>query len=381
MNPKNQRLLLRLMFALLILGVLSTACDKAQRSFSLLGEQDTFQQSGQTFTQRKIDILWVIDNSGSMQTSQANLVNNFTSFINRFQTLGFDYHMAVTTSDAYLGNTAFQNNSHYYYIANNGKFKDGFTGTYGYGRTGIYVMTPANTTAEIFRKNISMGASGHGDERAFQSMMQSLTDPLNAPLGFRRSDAFLAIIILSDEDDFSGTATVDDHFYPGQAQNYVGDKNYNAPAPLLQPISYYVGLLDSYAGGHSNYSVSTLYTDSAACKAELDTVYPGARVIAQRYPAISDATNGQKGSLCGNFGNTLSLVTNSVIQLASIFYLDREPQVATIRVSVNGQSVNQDAANGWTYHAATNSVAFHGASTPAQGAAISITYEPLNPMN
>lgn len=383
MNPKVnkiQKLKIKTITSLLVLGTIASACDKSQRSFSLLGEQDTFQQAGNTFTQRKIDILWVIDNSGSMQTSQANLVSNFSSFINRFQTLGFDYHMAVTTTDAYLADPYF-NNSYSTYMPNNGKFKDGFTGTYGYGKTGIFVMTPANTTATVFQKNISMGASGAGDERAFSSMIQALNDPQNASLGFRRADAFLSVIILSDEDDFSGTATNADHFYPGSAQNYVGDKNYNAPNPLLRPISYYVGLLDAYAGGHDNYSVSSLYTDSTACKNTLDGVYPGSRIIAQRMPALSDATKGQKGSLCGDFGATLNMVTNSVISLASIFKLDRLPQVPTIRVTVNGMSINQDVNNGWTYDAVSNSVAFHGASIPAQGAVISITYDPVAPKN
>ena len=46
-----------------------------------------------------VDVLWVVDNSGSMSEEQGQVVANFQDFINEFISLGLDYHMAVVTTD------------------------------------------------------------------------------------------------------------------------------------------------------------------------------------------------------------------------------------------------------------------------------------------
>ena len=46
-----------------------------------------------------VDVLWVVDNSGSMSGSLDSVQANFESFINEFTLLGLDYHMTVITTD------------------------------------------------------------------------------------------------------------------------------------------------------------------------------------------------------------------------------------------------------------------------------------------
>ena len=76
-----------LFFPILLLFV--AACGEKETSYSLLPDQDVFNQNA-TEVVGKIDILWVIDNSGSMDTSQQNVANNFQAFIDQFQAKGFD---------------------------------------------------------------------------------------------------------------------------------------------------------------------------------------------------------------------------------------------------------------------------------------------------
>lgn len=52
--------------------------------FGFVPESDTFKQN-ESSTNKKIDILWVVDNSGSMDTSQKNLAANVGQFIEEFQ--------------------------------------------------------------------------------------------------------------------------------------------------------------------------------------------------------------------------------------------------------------------------------------------------------
>ena len=46
----------------------------------------------------KMDLLFVIDNSGSMQQEQTNLIANFPTFISVLDASGLDYRVAVTTT-------------------------------------------------------------------------------------------------------------------------------------------------------------------------------------------------------------------------------------------------------------------------------------------
>src|SRR6476661_1736301 len=82
-------------------AVLLTACGNGSTTYSLLSEGQTFRQNS-AMSITKIDVLWVVDNSGSMATSQQNLANNFPSFIQKFQEKAYDFQMGVVTTDAYL---------------------------------------------------------------------------------------------------------------------------------------------------------------------------------------------------------------------------------------------------------------------------------------
>ena len=48
---------------------------------------------------RKVDILFVIDDSGSMGEEQAKLAANFAPFVATLEEAGADYRIAVTTTD------------------------------------------------------------------------------------------------------------------------------------------------------------------------------------------------------------------------------------------------------------------------------------------
>ncbi|MFN7262899.1 MAG: hypothetical protein ACK5UJ_03765 [Pseudobdellovibrionaceae bacterium] len=323
------------------------ACDKSNRSISILGEDQTFQQIS-NFQPRKIDILWIVDNSGSMGSSQTNLVSNFGSFINRFQSLNYDFHMAVQTSDAFLGK--FKNEDY------RRRLKDGANGNF----SGVYVMdrnTP--NLSSVFLTNATQGINGSGDERAFSSFLDTLDYVGNAD--FRRPDAFLAIIIVSDEDDFSATTTT------------FLNNDYNSPN--LIPVSTYKNFLDGFAGA-SNYSVNAITILDNACLAKLNSSFSGRR-IGQRYIDLANQSNGVKASLCGDFAQSLQLISDTIITTAQSFVIDREPVPGTLKIYVNGVEVLENPTTGYTYDAATRTVTFSTAASPPAGASIQVVYDPL----
>jgi len=322
-------------------------------TFSVIPDANTFRQSPSTLN-NKIDVLWVVDNSGSMSPLQTTLTNAFNSFIKGFQQKNYDFHMAVTTTDAYLGSATYNNNMMAY-----ARWKDGLT-----SHDGVYVMTPLTPNlTNIFVNNATVGSGGSGDERAFQSFQTALSYSVNAD--FRRPNAYLAIIILSDEDDFSN---------PTRCEGCGTDHNYNQTG--LETISSAVTWLDQLT---ASTGAQRRYNVSAIAVLDINTCKPFSTSIqGLRYQQLVQATNGVLGSVCDStYDAVLNSMQQHIAELSTQFFLDRQADPASISVVVNGVSVPQNATNGWTYDSASNSITFHGSAVPAQGAMIQVNYQPL----
>ncbi len=339
---------------LLIMAVFSVGCGSRNMSFDLLSESATFNQSAAEVN-GKIDILWVIDNSGSMQTSQQAIAANFQRFIDRFEQNGFDFQIAVTASDAY---------------------KDDFNASLGMAvyKNGTYVVDGITYTApkiltkdtpnleQAFIANILRGINGSGDERTLQSMRSALNNQTNIEMGFPRSDAYLSVIMLSDEDDFSWNGT-------GSKENQYND-------PALYTLQSYVDFLDVKTGSTStnrNYNINSIAIQDSACQNALGN---NGRKIAIRQNGLASLTAGILASLCADFGASLATISNKIIELSTQFYLERTPSEGSLKVFVGGQAVPVDSSNGYSYNATNNSITFHGTAVPAAGSQITVSYLP-----
>ena len=172
---------------------------------------------------RKVDILFVIDDSPSMLDKQTNLKANFPNFINVLNTIqgGLpDVHIGVVTSDLGTSGADGMNAPSIGGSAQGGCSGTGKAGalqTYGTTLvTGKYIsdapptvmggMRMTNytgTLAAAFSAIASAGANGCGFEQHIEAAKRALQPSNTANAGFLRSDAFLAVIIIADEDDCS----------------------------------------------------------------------------------------------------------------------------------------------------------------------------------
>lgn len=324
----------------LLAGALLTGCGQGSSSYSILPSTDSFQQSAD-IQNTKIDILWVIDNSGSMSTSQQNLVNNFPTFIQKFLDKHYDFHMAVVGTDAWSSSTL-------------SRLRDGA----GTNHSGVYIMdTLTPNLSSVFMTNALLGINGNGDERMFQSMQAALDNPWNA--GFLRQGSFLSVISITDEDDFSNPTS-----------SYLENQYSN---PNLYSIQYYVDYLSNITSSNSimkRFNFNSIAINTTACLNQLNN---GVQKIGQRVGALADATSGVKANLCGQFANELSLISDQIIKLSTQFYLGRVPIPETIQVIVDGAVV---PATNWVYNAVNNSIVFNANATPAQGANIQVKFDP-----
>jgi hypothetical protein len=146
---------------------------------------------------KKMDILFVIDNSGSMAEEQANLSTNFPKFIDVLNTAReglLDYRVGVTTTAFPLEILGIP-------------LGDGEQGTLLKTRdmTRPWLERSDANLSTTFTTLAQVGIGGSGQEQPLKAALSALTDRVadGANAGFIRDDALLAIVVLTDEDDQS----------------------------------------------------------------------------------------------------------------------------------------------------------------------------------
>lgn len=134
-----------------------------------------------------VDVLWVVDNSCSMSDEQVRLTENFPQFMGWFLGSNLDYHIGVVSTDVSS-------------ITQSGRLQPG-----GEGYRYIEPSTPE--PIDTFGQMALLGTGGDANERGRDAVFAAL-DPSTGlheaeNVGFYREDASLAVVVISDEDDYS----------------------------------------------------------------------------------------------------------------------------------------------------------------------------------
>jgi hypothetical protein len=166
----------------------------------------------------KMDIVFVIDDSGSMEQEQSNLATNFPMFATLLQNYTnpdgehVDFRIAVTTTGRELHYTTTidfmgqqittPNPSEGF---DNGAFREGC----GVNKRWLEPNDPGFNDALACRANV--GTGGSSDEMPLLMSKWALADRIadGTNAGFLRDDALLGVVMLTDEDD---TSTTQDNF-------------------------------------------------------------------------------------------------------------------------------------------------------------------------
>lgn len=170
----------------------------------------------------KTDILFVIDNSGSMYHEQLNIATHANDFINALDWLSADYQIAVITTD----NPTF---------------------------TGPVIFTSSPTRVADLTSQIVVGTSGNAHEKGLL-YAESATSPggdATEISGFIRTDSLLNIIFVSDENDFS----------PGTVASYITHFQSLKIDPAHVILHAVTG---DVPGGCSSASAGIRYVDASA---------------------------------------------------------------------------------------------------------------------
>lgn len=154
----------------------------------------------------KVDFLFIIDNSGSMNDEQANLVGSFPGFIAGIQSSleqVDEYQVGVVTTDDYGPNGPGCSVFGGLVIETGGNFSsNAVCGPYAAGRN---YMTEADDLNQSFACAAQVGTSGSGTERPMDALVSVVNRDHGGVgqcnEGFLRDDALLVIVIITDEWD------------------------------------------------------------------------------------------------------------------------------------------------------------------------------------
>lgn len=269
-----------------------------------------------------VDILWLIDDSGSMHDQHTELAGNFQNFFNELVASQTDFRIATIATDQDLDAQL-------------------------HGSVPIITRdTPDANSA--FLDQVTYPNSRVAWVQGFAMLKLFLTTSRSA--SFLRPNAALAVIAVSDGDDDS-----------------------------FGGVPYYARWFREVKGqGNENLvTFSTISGDATlGCQPPQDEQYWGSRAEPSvRFTEMATRTGGVIGSICDtSFENTLTQIADALNTLRKIFPLSLTPDPATITVQVNGHVVPRDTQTGYTYVAAVNAIEFLGAYVPPPSADIQIDY-------
>lgn len=269
----------------------------------------------EVFTQNtvsKVDLLWVVDDSGSMADKQAKLAASFQRFIDQFTRGAIDYRIAVTTTDV-------------------GSDKAGARGKF-FGTPALVTPSLADPLA-AFQKNVRVGTAGSGNEQGL----------LAAKMALDRVNAENAPVLAAR------TACIDKCGNDANAARACVEKCQTANSPeFLRPEAYLtvIAVSDDEDNSQSEPQFFARYLDTVKGLGNQGAVTFSAIVgdraptcsarTGARYAQVARLTGGLTGSICDQtFDQNLSQLATSVVGLKRHFLLGGTPDLVSMQVRVD----------------------------------------------
>jgi len=260
-----------------------------------LDQYDLFQETFYGSAPEQLDLLFVVDNSCSMAEEQATLAAAVPGMYRALVDYGVDLHVGVVSSDMDdpEHNGRLQAHGENYFIDET-------------------VDDPELALSEL----VEMGTDGHYNERgrwAAYTAIERFGDTENA--GFYREEAKLAVVAVSDEDDYSGICSQDHQAFA-----------------RLEFVEWMFSLKPSA----EDVTFSSIVTPMTGCPTGYTSGY--------EYLEVTSTVGGVKWSICdSDYAQALIELGDRMGVDSSWYSLSQTPVEATIQVFVEGQEIDGDA--------------------------------------
>lgn len=320
---------------LMIIGLSLLASCAIENDVREQTQIDTFGQAQNNL----VDILWVIDDSNSMQKEQDLLSGGFVAFAEAMEGSNTDFQLGVIS-------TSFDEN----------------------GGGGVLVGDPPYLTnadtdyQQAFVERAQLGTGGSDKEKGLEAATFALGPTMvyggGPNEGFLRPDAQLLVVFVSDEEDCSDR---------GALGNQPSDDCY-LQSDKLEPVSTYIQELRELKDDRNDVNVGAIVgLDSSTC----DEV----EAAGDRYVEVALSMGGLVGDLCSaDWSAIMGRLGLNAGGIRESFKLTKAAQPDTIVVYVDETEVASDPTNGWTYDENTWVLSFHGAAIPPRGSSVAVEY-------
>ena len=276
-----------------------------------------------------VDILWVVDNTRSMQRVQTSLANNFDSFIDIFldQHLDIiDFQMAIITTESSVNRDTEKKLTSAGAKSNKTDFKN------------------------YFKEKIRVGAeSWNPHERGLYYSKEFIEQESEKNPPWIRPDAYLMVIYISDEDDFSNVSISD-------------ETNQNA-----FPVESNVLKMKSYKTDPEKLKLFSI----VSIRDDPDHPYDS---VGERYMEASRLTGGSVYDITQPFNTILNSIGTSIINLMKAPLTLSRKNIDPDSITVYIDDV-QSPQNKWTYKSEDNTLAFKADAIPPHGSKVKVLYK------
>ena len=292
----------------------------------------------QAHAQAAADILFVVDDSGSMEDDQEAVreaANAMTSVLAAAQV---DFRLGVARTRAQDRTSV---------------------------RRGRLEGNGLTADVDEFKRRIVVGADGGWEPgletgvKALDRLLPRTAAGAPAEADKLREGAAAVVIHLSDERDQAVECAA-----CGACDGAEGEQRFCSDPSGQQVIDDFVQAYSS-RGAVTFALVGDLPTGCRQ-RSNRDDFEPG-----QGYVEVANATGGQFGSLCGDMQRNLMDVARIASGVASAYQLSMVPASASIRVAIGpagrGRATARSRVNGFDYDPVTNKVIFYGDARPADG--------------
>lgn len=341
----------------------------------------TKQQSAFVQSINKVDILVIVDNSGSMDYERRNMAERFGGFIQLLSSQNLDWRVGIITTDVSPDESG------------GTREKDGRLVAFGDNGSAPYVLrstdfTSLNAAAEVFAHRIQNLPADEGNgleqgikatyrflERA-KAVRASSTSRDSQNLQLLRPDAAFVVIVVSDDNESSED--------PGKPESQPREAR-NDYRNLLSFERSYLGQTKSF----SFHSIIVKPQDLACYnfqKRDLDGNIIGGRDNEDYgidYAAFSQLTGGVIGSVCeADYASQLTILGNRVVQQVNEIVLECAPVDANADGAMDINAAHQETSGSWTqfpasgYKVLGNKFSFN---SPAAEGAWQFTYTCVKP--
>lgn len=329
-----------------------------------------------------VDIVFMVDNSGSMSFEHTKMADRFSTFIQTLDNQAIDYRIGIITSDVSGGTSgAFPKNGDLLTFGNGAKFITQNDSN----RTQLFIQgvqrqetvqcenwlraNPTNnTSSSTYQSGYATNCPMSGDERGIYALNMFL-DKSSAIV---RSNAALAVVVLADEDERSSAYNTNEGYklatydlpqnFLERARSRFGAKAISVHSIVVNPGSFSgdaTAAAEAIAAGTYSYSyyggatlnpqASSFFHPSSyqqSCLSQQSNqINPGyannlSGSYGFQYTLLSKMTGGVVGDICASsYGNQLADIGNNIVDRVSDIQLAcSNPEDLEVSITQNGVS-------------------------------------------